>query len=605
MRRVRQSGWIVLLAAACVVPLSGCTSFRDYVHNGFKVGPNYCPPPAPVAQHWIDQADLRCERDPETLSRWWSVFTDPVLQEQDPVLNCLIHIASQQNLTLREAGCRVLQARAQRAIAVGNLFPQQQDAFGDYRRIGASVDPSGGLVSGRFSDRWDFGFNLSWELDFWGRFRRAVASADDTLQASVADYDFVLVTLLGDVGANYLQIRTNQEQIRLVEENVELQERVAKFFRDRAAASYGTDVRIDNDQAQSVLMQTKAQIPQLQIDMRQANDQLCTLLGIPTVDLCEAMALWKSVDQRKLEELNRRKAETVRKLEALANKLELGLPVLPEDLVKPERPRPIYIPIVPPANETAVGIPADLLRQRPDVHRAERQAAAQAEEIGIALADLYPAFTINGTLGYQAKNFPDLFRQTGFNGSVGPSFQWNVLNYGRIVNNARFQDAKFQELVAAYQNTVLQANQEVEDGLVTYLRSDARTNLFAEGVMNLRDAVICVTLQKERGKIDVNRYSVVAQNLVQQESTWAVARGQIAQGLIAVYRSLGGGWQIRLGGNGDGNPPAEAQPNTGNPAEPVPTPQPDASDANGVSRIPLPAPEPPPAAAPDQPSTLP
>ena len=128
--------------------------------------------------------------------------------------------------------------------------------------------------------------------------------------------------------------------------------------------------------------------------------------------------------------------------------------------------------------EVAIGIPADLLRRRPDVRQAERLAAAQAEQIGIAEADLYPAFYINGSLGYPAQNFPDLFSSTAFNGSVGPSFQWNLLNYGRIVNNVRFQDAKFQELAVTYQQTVLQAGQEVEDGLVTFLRSQRRKRSF-------------------------------------------------------------------------------------------------------------------------------
>ena len=216
----------------------------------------------------------------------------------------------------------------------------------------------------------------------------------------------------------------------------------------------------------------------------------------------------------------------------------------------------------------AIGIPADLLRQRPDVRQAERLAAAQAEQIGIAQSDLYPAFYINGSLGYSAQNFPDLFKSTAFNGSVGPSFQWNLLNYGRIVNNVRYQDAKFQELAVTYQQTVLQAAQQVENGLVTFLKSQRQSQLLDESVAAAEKAVKVVVLQYEKGAVDFNRYALIEQNAVTQEDSAAQARGQIAQGLVALYRALGGGWQIRLDNN------AAAPANAPNPAEAMPEPPP-------------------------------
>jgi outer membrane protein TolC len=182
-------------------------------------------------------------------------------------------------------------------------------------------------------------------------------------------------------------------------------------------------------------------------------------------------------------------------------------------------------------------------------------------------------FTLNGTIGYQAQNFPDLFRSDRFTGSVGPSFQWNLLNYGRIVNNVRLQDAQFQELVFTFQQTVLQANQEVEDGLATFLRSQQRTKLLEASVVAAEKAVKIVVLQYQRGAVDFNRYAVIEQNLVTQQDLHAQARGQIAQGLIAVYRAMGGGWEIRFGG--DEPPPApEAMPNPPNHLEQVPAPKP-------------------------------
>ena len=183
------------------------------------------------------------------------------------------------------------------------------------------------------------------------------------------------------------------------------------------------------------------------------------------------------------------------------------------------------------------------------MRKAERLAAAQAEQIGIAEADLYPAFSINGSLGYSAQFFPDLFRNTAFTGSVGPSFQWNILNYGRIVNNVRLQDARFQELVVTYQQTVLTASEEVENGLVVFLRSQRASRLLDESVVAAKEAVDIVITQYKQGAVDFNRYATIQQNLVTQQDQAAQARGNIAQGLIQTYQALGGGWELRLGGD--------------------------------------------------------
>lgn len=507
-----------------LLPLAGagCTSCREYVHNGFKVGPNYCPPCPHVSKHWIDEADLRTAPNPNTLACWWSVFGDPKLNE-------LIACAYRQNLTLREAGFRILQARAQRAIAVGNIFPQQQFANGSFTRSGVAVNNpnnpfAGGM--GRFFDSWDFGFNLAWELDLWGRYRRAVAAADANLGASVADYDDVMVTLLADVAANYVTVRTTQERIKLLRQNARLQQGVYDYARHRF--TIGKLTELDADQALSTLRQTEAAIPQLEITQRQAENSLCILMGMPPADLAPFLATGP-------------------------------------------------IPTAPP--EVVLGVPADLVRRRPDVRRAERQAAAQAEQIGIAQADLYPAFSINGNFGYTARNFPDLFRPSAFNGSVGPSFQWNLLNYGRIINDVRYQDARFQELAVAYQNTLLRANKEVEDGLIQFLRAQRRAKLLDESAAAAQRAVSIVVPQYKLGAVDFNRYALIEQNLVTQQDLAAQAHGEIAQGLIAVFRALGGGWEIRLNG-----PPAsgaltvvplpEVQKTpTGEPAPALPAPE--------------------------------
>jgi NodT family efflux transporter outer membrane factor (OMF) lipoprotein len=530
---------VVMAAILVVMSCTGCTSFKDYVHNGFKVGPNYHPPAAPVAKQWIDAADVRVRSERDDLCRWWAVF-------EDPALDRLMKIAYCQNLTLREAGFRVLEARYQLAIARGEFFPQLQTATGSYRHFEASLNPptKGPVSASRVFNQWNFGFNLAWELDFWGRFRRAITAAEDQVQASIFGYDDALVTLLGDVATNYVEIRTDQERIEVLQRNVTLLREVLKLVELRVKAGRGA-TEVDVEQARSNLAQTVAQFPPLELDLRQANNALCILLGIPAEDLTQP--------------------------ETPDRSCRIGTGAL-----KTLRNIPTTV---------VVGIPADLLRRRPDVRRAERTAAAQAEQIGIAETDLYPAFTINGNLGWQAQNLSHLFTEQAFNGSIGPSFQWNLLNYGRIVNNVNLQDARFQELVVTFQQTVLQADQEVENGIVSFLQSQDRAKLLDDGVAATRRARDAAFAQYDIGQpgADFNRYTVIEQNLIQLTDQQAAARGQIAQGLILVYRALGGGWQIRCAPPENGLQTPPLPPDANQTPERVPPPPPTAPrppDAN-------------------------
>jgi NodT family efflux transporter outer membrane factor (OMF) lipoprotein len=487
MMRKKQfrSAWVWM--ALCLVAAAGCTPVRQYIRNGCKVGPNYCRPATPIADSWIDTNDKRVQTDHNDLHNWWSVF-------HDPTLDALIQNASSQNLTVRQAGFRVLQARAARAIAVGNLFPQQQDAFGSYSRNALSQVTANSQPGGqRFFDQWDTGFNLSWELDFWGRYRRAVEAADADLNVSIENYDEVLITFLGDVASTYIEIRTIQERIVLTQQNVKLQQETLNVVDARFRG--GQVSEFDYDQALSTLAQTMALIPQFELQLRQAMDRLCVLLGMPPKDL---------------------------------------------DAIIGHGP----IPVAPP--DVAIGIPADLLRQRPDVRAAERQVAAQSARVGVATSELYPHIAITGTVGYSAEEFSKLFTNPAFMGNVGPSFQWNVLNYGRLLNNIRLQDAHLAELIVAYQQSVLQANSEVEDGVARFLYSQERAKALAESVDAANKAFIIGASQYRGGTIDFTRLVLVEQNLVQQQDQYAQAQGEIALGLVDTYRALGGGWEIRL-----------------------------------------------------------
>ncbi len=550
--RIGPAALVAVLALALALAAGGCTSPMEYVRNGFKVGPNYRPAPAPVAQHWIDASDAQVRSTSPDLAQWWRVFRDPTVER-------LVDCAYRQNLTLRQAGYRVLEARLQLAIARGEFFPQTQTAEGGYARVGESLGGLGGLggLGSRFADQWNFGFNLAWEIDFWGRLRRAIVAGQDNLDASVANYDQAMVTMLGDIAQNYVQVRTDQERILLLQSSVAVQEGVLKYIELRFNAGFRVN-ELDLDQAQSNLAQTKAQILPLEIDLRQASNRLCTLLGIPATDLQYLLGTGP-------------------------------------------------IPTAPP--EVAVGIPADLLRRRPDVRQAERLAAAQAEQIGIAEAQLYPTFTLNGSMNWQAANFKDLFTSNAFGGSIGPQFSWNILNYGRLRNNVLYQDALLKELLVKYQATVLQASQDVENGIVTFLRSQVQAKLLQESVVAANKAVNIVVLQYKAGSVDFNRYATIESALVTQQDLMAQAQGQIAQGLVQVYRAMGGGWETRCQGPGGAGalspvppnpyelqqelPAAPASPPTRTP-EPIPPP-------SVPEPVVQPAPETPPGSAPTLP----
>lgn len=500
----------LLLAAG-----TGCTSVGEYLSNGLKVGPNYRPPAAPVADEWIDSHDPLVSTERPDYGRWWRVFHDPVLDR-------LISLAHEQNITLREAGLRISEAQAQRAFVAGDLFPQTQEVFGEYTRLQRSTQtatfPRGGrggfgtLALSRFSS-WRIGGNVAWELDFWGRFRRAIEAADAQLDSSIENYDDALVLLIAEVASTYVEIRTLEQRLEFARNNVALQQESARIAGARLNAA-SIDSEIDAPQARSNLARTQAAIEALAIARRQAQNRLAVLFGMPPHDLSYLL----------------------------------------------DGPAPI--PVAP--ESIAVGVPAELLRRRPDVRRAERLVAAQSAEIGIAQAALYPSISVNGSMSLDAAQFAQLFDRSAFAGTIGPAFHWDVLNYGRLLSNIRVQDALFQQQVALFQQTVLQANEEAENAIVAFLRYHDQIRLLQTSVDEAQEAVRVTQAKYRAGQIDFNRLFTVEQLLVIQQDQLATARGNLATSVIELYKALGGGWEIRL------EPPEHPLPI---PAEPLPAGQ--------------------------------
>jgi NodT family efflux transporter outer membrane factor (OMF) lipoprotein len=304
-------------------------------------------------------------------------------------------------------------------------------------------------------------------------------------------------------------VRTLEQRLKVARGNAELQRESARVAEARRVAK-AADSEVDAPQAKSNLARTEAGIELLGIARRQAENRLAILLGMPPQDLSDL--------------------------------LEGTQPI-------PEAPKSV-----------AIGVPADLLRRRPDVQRAERLVAAQSAEIGIAESNLYPRFSLNGVLSLEAGQFPDLFDSGAWAGTVGPAFRWNVLNYGRLVNNVRVQDARFQELVAVYQQTVLRANEEAENAIASFLRSHEQIQWLQQSVSEAQEAVRVTQAKYRAGQIDFNRVFTVEVLLVGQQDQLATAQGNLANSLIQLYRALGGGWELRLQPLSEAPTPAAAEP---------------------------------------------
>lgn len=457
--------------------------------GGCMVGPNFAKPPASTAPAWIEAGLANVDtRTPDT-RRWWEVFGDPVLSE-------LVDEAYAENLGLRVAGLRVLQAQARRGIAIGRIYPQEQLASGSFTHTVASENAfDTPLVGDRSLDSWQAGFDMVWEIDLWGRFRRGIEAADADLLASVASYDDVLVSLVAEVARTYVLLREVDERLQVARDNVSVQEEGLRVARVRFES--GGTSELDVQQAATLLHDTEATIPSLEIFRRQLVDSLCVLLGRPPEELEHVLD------------------------------------------------GPGRVPDVPV--EVTVGVPAELLRRRPDIRAAEQAAAAQSARIGVAAADLLPAFRLSGSVGLSSQQAAELFTGSSFAAAAGPSFEWPILNYGRLVNNVRLQDATFQDLLTQYANAVLVAQQEVEDALIGTIKGRERVERLDDAVRAADHAVELSLIQYREGATDYTAVLNTQQSKLRENDLLVSSRSDLALFLIALNKALGGGWELREG----------------------------------------------------------
>ncbi len=472
----------VVLVAATLT-LGACT-----------VGPDFVKPEAKVNGEWSQKDNAAVSTKTAADSAWWKAFNDPTLDQ-------LIDLAYKQNLSLQIAGLRILEARAQLGYATGKRWPQVQVARGSATAVGISKNSATYVPSfdSEFAD-YQVGFDAAWEMDFWGKYRRGVQSESAAVYGTVADYDDALVSLTAEVARTYAVIRTFEVLLEQARRNVELQTEGLRI----ADARYrgGATSELDVTQATALLESTRATIPKLEASLQQSENALSTLLGQPT-GAVQAMLTG------------------------------------PKDI--PSAPM-----------QVAVSIPAEMLRRRPDIRSAEMFAAAQSERIGIAKAELFPSFTLLGSIGLQTsssvsnRSSGSLFDSNSLTYVFGPRVTWSVFNYGRTKNLVRIEDARFQQLIVSYQNTVLKAAQEVEDGMTGFVDAQLAVESEGKAVAAAQRSVDLAFVQYREGATDYQRVLDSQRTLLQQENTLAETRSSVATNLIALYKALGGGWQLRL-----------------------------------------------------------
>lgn len=446
------------------------------------IGPDYAPPDVPWLDDWSSDALQSMEEGSSQrsamLDAWWRNFDDPILEQ-------LVEEALVQNLDVRTAGIRILEARAQLGIAGSGLYPQLQQVDAEGARIGTESNES------RSREFWfaAAGLNVGWEIDFWGKFRRGIEAADAEYLASIAQYDDLQVLVAAETASVYAAIRTAELRLRIAHENAALQKRSLEIT-ERLFRS-GNESELDVQQARTLYLSTLASIPEIEGTLRQTENALGVLLARPPGPLPE---------------------------------LEVGREEIPEaelgDIAE---------------------MPTELLRRRPDVRAAESQLAAQSARIGVSETELYPSIALVGTLALSASSLAPEPRTLDY--GIGPTLVWNVFDWGRLTNQVLVQDARFQQLYEQYQDTVLQAARELDDAAIGYAQGRAQVEILAEAVTAARRSLDIASVQYREGLVDFQRVLDSQRSLFNEQERLATTQGGVAQSLIALYKAMGGGWE--------------------------------------------------------------
>jgi multidrug efflux system outer membrane protein len=481
----------LLLMALPVFLASGCASLPS-------VGPDYHAPAVRTQTQWAEPLTGGETNSAAATAAWWKNF-------HDAELNSLIERGVSSNLDLRIAQARVREARAQYGAASADFWPTV-DASSSYTRLresqhqpllGSLPVPAGIPFE---DDYYQAGFDASWEIDVFGGKRRAFESARAQLSASEFDQRDVLVSLFGEVARNYVGLRGFQQRLAIANENIATQEKSLAITRNRFTNGLATD--LDVQQATTVLANTRAQVPTLEGSIQTTIHGLEVLLGQPPgtlqTELCVAS------------------------------------------------PIPAQSPQVP------VGLPSELLLRRPDVRRTERQLAAATANIGVAKADLFPKFYLTSAAGLESISASDWFTSGARFWSVGPTVQWRIFDAGRIRANIKVQNARQEQALATYEQTTLTAFEEVENNLVLYAKEQVRRKSLADAVVASQKSLDTANKLYTSGLTDFLQVLDSERSLYQAQDSLIQSDQTVAQNLVSLYKSLGGGWDVQV-------PPQPAQ----------------------------------------------
>jgi multidrug efflux system outer membrane protein len=476
--------------------------------SGCMVGPDYHPPQMETPDRWGEEARGVVGSDSATVSRWWTLFNDPQL-------NSLIDRAVHANKDLRIAEARILEARARRGIVAADGWPGV-DVSGAYSRSRRSENTPAGTGSSMVDtqDLFQTGFDAGWEIDMFGGVRRAVEAADAGIAAAEENRRDVLITLLAEVARNYLELRGSQRRIVTARENIESQRQTLEMTQGRFAA--GLSSKLDVAQAEAQLAATEAQIPGLETAVRAAGHRLGVLAGVTPTSLLGELTGDSGV---------------------------LGQPA-----------------------QVPVDLPSELLRRRPDIRRAERELAAASAMVGVATAELFPRFSLSGLLGLQSTNLSDLVSSGSRYWSIGPALNWPLFDAGRTRAGIAVQNALQEQALLAYEQTVLTALEEVENALVAYDREQTARHALEQAVDANRRAVAIADELYRTGLVDFLNVLQSQQALYLSQDELVRSEQTVLINLVALFKALGGGWQLEELGNGgpsagqDGDAPHDGEP---------------------------------------------
>ena len=454
--------------------------------TGCAVGPNYHPPQTGAPAEWSSPLAGGETNGTPADAGWWKTFSDPEL-------NSLVARAAQSNLTLHAAAARVREARAARGVAAADFWPSA-DASAAYQNERLSANgfpefPPGIVPFG--AEIYQAGFDATWELDVFGGTRRAVEAANAAIASSEFGERDVLVSLQGEVARNYIEARSFQKRLAIARQNIAAQQDVLDLTRDRYKAGLSGD--LDVQQASALLATTRAELPPLETGFRQSAYRLGVLLGLPPG--------------------------------ALVEELSGDAP----------------IPAAPP--EVPAGLPSDLLRRRPDIRRAERDLAAANARIGVATADLFPKFSLTGDVGLQSVGTSDWFTGGSRFWTAGPMVQWRIFDAGRIRANIRVQNARQEQALAGYEQSVLSAMEDVENALTAYAKEQTRHESLVAAAEASRQALDISQQLYQNGLADFLRVLDSQRSLYASQDALVQSDRDVALNLVALYKALGGGWQ--------------------------------------------------------------